>query len=640
VRAGGPPAGPSTAPPPIRPGLITVTPDQQAAAQAAFPLIDSIRRWVAPFTGTIDVTGPIALAQAADPTDTTADGVRVAIQLENSELFSLTIAPSDITTKQITGLTGISVTAGQRLYFRVDSINDGAFDTVSFDPTITYRTVNGAAVDPTTLDENGLPVFATTASADYAYGGRSLPVVAPAAGTATLSGTIIKPNVTTDDVVFTVMQGPPSGPATPVFSQTILAGATGTVPFSTPLTLNQGDLVTARIETDTRINLFGIRFTPTLAYQTIAGAPAPTKPDGTPALTQEMPATAQVYSVSTFPNPSAPFIAPAGQVQVTWTATGATTSGQITLAAKSGGVLLQKSSASSGTAQLNLSLNLPAGTPVFFTADATDPATLAAFTINAPTTADGTALPFDVRVDTSNTEAFGGGYRNWWFGDYTPADPAAPIDQTLLRLPTANSTDPSADPVLRSFVGMLPFQIENRWQARDANAFVSDTFPNFPPGSFMSPTRAGARIINLSDGTTFGGAQGIVKTGSATNTANGISLLVFGTGTSNGTSSTDIDFIDFNGDGYPDVVGGGTVQATLPNGALEGRRIGLGSPAAVRQSAAESDNVTLGATTSALRATADLFGLNTNSEQAPTMSASPAASAPPPATARPRHNGT
>src|SRR5262249_18673699 len=133
-------------------GLITVTPDQQAAAQAAFPLVDSIRRWVAPFTGTIDITGPIALAQAAPPGDTSADGVRVAIQLENSEIFSLTIAPNDITTKQITGLTGIGVSAGQHLYFRVDSINDGAYDVVSFDPTITYRTVNGAAVDPATLD--------------------------------------------------------------------------------------------------------------------------------------------------------------------------------------------------------------------------------------------------------------------------------------------------------------------------------------------------------------------------------------------------------------------------------------------------------------------------------------------------------
>src|SRR5262249_16292545 len=105
-------------------GLITTTADQQSRAQLAFPLVDSLRRWVAPFTGTINVTGQVALTQTGDAS---ADGVRAAVQLENTELFSVTIAANDTTTKQITGLTGISVTAGQRLYFRVDSINDGAF---------------------------------------------------------------------------------------------------------------------------------------------------------------------------------------------------------------------------------------------------------------------------------------------------------------------------------------------------------------------------------------------------------------------------------------------------------------------------------------------------------------------------------
>src|SRR5262249_36228246 len=161
---------------------------------------------------------------------------------------------------------------------------------------------------------------------------------------------------------------------------------------------------------------------------------------------------------------------------------------------------------------------------------------------------------------------------------YTATDPNAAIDQTLLRFPTS-----STDQVFRGFMGMLPFQVEDRWQARDANAFVS--------GALMGSTRLGARSLDFSDGASFGGAQGIVKTRSGTNTAEQISLLVFGTGTSKGTSSTDIDFLDFNGDGYPDVVGGGSVQATLPNGALEGQRIPLGGPGQVRQSKVESDNV-------------------------------------------------
>src|SRR5262249_4825395 len=96
-----------------------------------------------------------------------------------------------------------------------------------------------------------------------------------------------------------------------------------------------------------------------------------------------------------------------------------------------------------------------------------------------------------------------------------------------------------------------------------------------------------------------------------------ISILVFGAGTSNGTGGSDIDFFDFNGDGYPDVVGGGSIQATLPNGALEGRRIGLGGPGQVRRSTNQSNNISLGATTSALRDTAHMSGLNIGQEQAP-----------------------
>jgi hypothetical protein len=145
---------------------------------------------------------------------------------------------------------------------------DGASDIVSFDPTITYRTINGAAVDPATLDENGLPLLTTTASADYAYGGRPLPVDVPAIGTATLSGTIVKPNVATDDVRVTVTLN-----NTSVFPQVFAAANTGSVPVSVRLTLNQGDQLLARIDADTRVNLSDITFAPTLTYQTVAGVP-------------------------------------------------------------------------------------------------------------------------------------------------------------------------------------------------------------------------------------------------------------------------------------------------------------------------------------------------------------------------------
>jgi Salmonella virulence plasmid 65kDa B protein/Insecticide toxin TcdB middle/N-terminal region len=635
------PLGPNSASPNTAGLIAPPSSNQQTAAQSAFAVVDSVRRWVAPFTGTINVTGQVALTQTGD---STADGVRAAVQLENSELFSVTISdPTDLTPKPITGLTGIPVIAGQRLYFRVNSRNDGAFDTVSFDPTIAYTAVNGAAVDPTTLDESGLPVFVTTASTDFAFAGRPMPVNVPVSGTATITGTIFKPNVTTDDVTFVITQN-----GTPVFLQTIPAGSTlpaNGVPItlpSSPLTLSQNDQLLARITSNTRVNLSGIAFTPTLAYQTINGGPAPKAADGTPQLAILMPATAQLFGMSTSGTPQTAFIAPGGPVQVTQTVSGsgpAGLNGQITLAAKSGGVLLAKQVVSimggviSGPAALNVTLNLPAGAPVFFTAEATSPAILANFTVSAPTDAAGDVLPFDTRVDTSVNDPFAGGYRNWWFADYTPSDTGgtAPIDQTLLRFPTT-----AQDPVLSQFFGMLPNeagtpplqiltanppnappnppQVLPRWQARSDNAFVA--------GGLMGSTRLGDRVPNLTDGTglSFAGAAGITKTGSSTNTAVSGTFtmgLSFGVGTANGTNGSDIDFIDFNGDGYPDVVAGGSVQPTLPNGALGSQRIGLAGQSQVRQNAQSNFDVNLGATTSNLRSASNTFPLNIFSEQAP-----------------------
>src|SRR5262249_25608936 len=151
-----------------------------------------------------------------------------------------------------------------------------------------------------------------------------------------------------------------------------------------------------------------------------------------------------------------------------------------------------------------------------------------------------------------------------------------------------------------------------RWQARSDNAFVS--------AGLMGSTRLGARIADLPDGTTFGGGQGIIKTGSSTNTALGASFSVtvvsFGAAESDGTSGSDIDFLDFNGDACPDGVAGASRQAPRPTGAPEGRRIVPNGQSQVRRSTNTSLNENLGATISGLRAGGDNFPLNIFSEQA------------------------
>src|SRR5262249_9922822 len=196
-----------------------------------------------------------------------------------------------------------------------------------------------------------------------------------------------KPIVTTDEVRFVVTR---IGDPVPVFQRIFAPTETGSASISVPpFAVTQGGMLLARIDTDTRVNLAGIRFTPKLTYETVDGAPAPTDTNGTRLLTLDLPATAQIYPISATTTALTPWIAPGGPVQVTQIVSGAGPAGfngRITLAAKSGGVLLVKQPISivnggiAGPDRLNVGFDLPAGTPVFFTAEATNPRTPAAFT--------------------------------------------------------------------------------------------------------------------------------------------------------------------------------------------------------------------------------------------------------------------
>src|SRR5262249_7232461 len=92
-----------------------------AARAQQFPLLDTLRRWVAPYDGTVNINAPVHLIQDTSPARaayTGADGVRVAIQLEGAELWSTTIGPNDFDPKLPTGVTGVPVHRGDRVYFR------------------------------------------------------------------------------------------------------------------------------------------------------------------------------------------------------------------------------------------------------------------------------------------------------------------------------------------------------------------------------------------------------------------------------------------------------------------------------------------------------------------------------------------
>ncbi|MDP1806788.1 MAG: hypothetical protein Q8K72_16535, partial [Acidimicrobiales bacterium] len=162
----------------------------EAVARQQFPLQDTLRRWIAPWDGVVTIEGPIVLRNAAD----SPDGVRVAIQKNGGELWS-TVIPTGATGPRVPEVGSIGVAKGDRIYFRLQSVDDGAADAVDWDPVVTYTNLDSA------LDANRLDVGRFVASEEFTLAGRTgIFAQMPVDGTVRLTGIVRKTAATTDDV--------------------------------------------------------------------------------------------------------------------------------------------------------------------------------------------------------------------------------------------------------------------------------------------------------------------------------------------------------------------------------------------------------------------------------------------------------
>lgn len=159
------------------------------------PLHDVVRMWEAPYNGSVSITAPVRLIQDFSPERATApaDGVRLAIQLRGTEIWSTVIGENDYSVKIPTNVSNLIVFKGDRIYFRVQSIENGEYDKVEWDPQITYGTTS-----TTTIDANGRDIYDFVASEDFLLSADQV-AGAPIDGTVRLSGTFVKP-ITSDSV--------------------------------------------------------------------------------------------------------------------------------------------------------------------------------------------------------------------------------------------------------------------------------------------------------------------------------------------------------------------------------------------------------------------------------------------------------
>lgn len=229
------------------------------------PLIDTVRRWQAPYDGQVSITGAVALKQ--DTTDDrqnykTADGVRVVIQLNNTELWAALIAATDYAAKSPTDVDAFAVKKGDVIYFRVQSNDDGAYDQVQWNPTIQYTDI------PMTLDANQFDVSRYEAAKDFTPNGgyQGTFVDMPYAGKVQLTGELKKLGATSDDVTIEVLKN-----GEVIDSQTLAGDRIGSIVLKQDIDVVAKDRLMVHVKLDSPIDLSKLQWNsenlPIVSYQ-------------------------------------------------------------------------------------------------------------------------------------------------------------------------------------------------------------------------------------------------------------------------------------------------------------------------------------------------------------------------------------
>ncbi|BEL05797.1 hypothetical protein Q0Z83_039880 [Actinoplanes sichuanensis] len=533
------------------------------------PLVDTVRRWVAPYDGTVAITGDVTLVREQNQT---ADGVRVAVQHEDGELWSAVLNPGD----HAAPTTGaVAVQRGDRLYFRVQSRFDGTADRVTWDPRIAYTGV------PATTDVNGLDPYTYSASDDFTVGGRAGNVLAPVTGTLHLSGNLTKSAATTDDVTAEITRA-----GQVVFSRTLAAADSGEIPVDLDIAVEKGQELTWRIRTDSPIDLSKLTWVPQAAYTT-------------PELKVDAPYSIDMYPDDGLDAPQQAWTAPADG---TLTVVPDVESDQpVIFTVKKRGALLAKETVIEG---LTVTVPVSAGDELFFDFS-TRGARPAGHSVQVGYTPEELSGAPSALHSTVAEGAFAQPYRGWGVIGYNgnrnrAAQPIVQADLVIdesYRDQLPESVDPqaqrdefAADPRVTppKVFPYTPDPATNRWSA-DERLWAG-------PASAAS-SRLGTESIVVPTAEDLATATAVPRTArskqiSLTGGA-GLPVGSVGGSVSTGDSSAITDYLDLNGDGFPDVVGGSGIQYTEPSGALGDRRATL-PDSAVRRTSTMAGNASAG----------------------------------------------
>jgi len=227
-------------------------------------LDDPVLMWEAPFGGLISIKGICQLLpkKAVDGVINykNEDGVQVKVFRNNDLLWSRTIARDN--NEEITpqNMSDVWIEKGEKLYFTVNSIDNGENDIVKWDPVISYP-----AFSNDILDENNNSIYKYQASKGFALSGSEKKIKIPYKSTATISGSIKKSKYTADNIVLHIKRN-----GTLIIEKTLNNDFIETESFKmNNVSFDEGDLITCELISDIKIDWSAIKFNGKITYQTV-----------------------------------------------------------------------------------------------------------------------------------------------------------------------------------------------------------------------------------------------------------------------------------------------------------------------------------------------------------------------------------
>jgi len=590
-------------------------PDQvrqiEAQLAAKNPLVDTVRRWTAPYAGTVSVNAPVTLEPRA--TASTDDGVRVAIQVGNTEVSAANLLTAG--SQAFTSPIALQVGAGTNIYFRVGSVNNGGNDEVTWSPSITYTAIDGVddlASVPT--DVNGLSQTSFVAADDFTLSGRpdSL-VMMPFKGTVRFTATIAK-QPTSDEVRVQLLH---NGAVVPGSNLTIAAAdgsshdvdvsfdVAAPVQSSDPAVVPTQDTVTVKLLSDSPIDLQAISWNPTLTYTSAFEAdgvtPRPVvRGDGSPSIQITLNPEIEQYPSSNTTSISLPWVTPVptmGDAAMTFNLGPQNQGGTAIVTVKDRSGVVAKTAVTIAPAVIpgtpisvvaDLNALLQKDTEYWFDvnvrdAPLSDSLTMSSFALVTGNEDDpGVEVPAVLRW-TGRQGIFPLAYRGWAVAGYNgDAERATqPIDPGAFVIDVNNLPSAPADPGFDDVGTSDPAQDRSFAYLPAVRMFTIPTQPEPLPTAVWVGTRAnlsasahsavssrlGADSNSVGASTDAGGGRAVNRVSITAPSAK----LAFGIGpfgASFGISPSFglVDYEDMNGDGYPDIITPNSVTYTTQRG--------------------------------------------------------------------------